>query len=283
VYFYAGRAHPSFGDVVLAYNSQWEYDRDKRGCATPFDMGGIAANLVETDLRPTRVATVNCATVAALPCCGGVFNGCVDPIKGFYVLAEELIKTGKAKRSDKLSLLQKPKRGRWQVFNATEYIAFSVGCTGDASSPQIFAYLPSEDELNGFVSASRIEREMWRKSFAEFIGKHFGTPMNYFDTEPNGTGEHDVFRLNEDWRAWTYEVRVHEPVEILECAAWAGDEDAAESIEQAIGQMDLGPLTITDGHNAFLHKRIRNSNYSDANCATELMESWISDRLVLSE
>ena len=62
VYFYAGRAHPSFGNLALAFDSNCQQGRT--GSATPFDTGGfvcqptphIKVRLLPNDDLPQRVA-----------------------------------------------------------------------------------------------------------------------------------------------------------------------------------------------------------------------------------
>lgn len=54
VYFYAGRAHPSFGTIALAFEGRCETSHT--GSATPFDTGGLADEKIESNLSDKRPA-----------------------------------------------------------------------------------------------------------------------------------------------------------------------------------------------------------------------------------
>jgi hypothetical protein len=61
VYLYAGRAHPSFGKVALAFDIMCE--NKHTGSATPFDTGGLAARLIKWNLPNQRIATLREFTI----------------------------------------------------------------------------------------------------------------------------------------------------------------------------------------------------------------------------
>lgn len=63
-YFYAGRAHPSFGKVVLAFDKECEDGHT--GSATPFDTGGWAARLISGNLPDYRISTLRRFTADSL-------------------------------------------------------------------------------------------------------------------------------------------------------------------------------------------------------------------------
>ena len=49
LYFYAGRAHPSFGQIVLAFEPNIESKHT--GSATPFDTGGVVNDKIQTNIK----------------------------------------------------------------------------------------------------------------------------------------------------------------------------------------------------------------------------------------
>lgn len=56
VYFYAGRAHPKFGKIALAFACECE--RRHTGSATPFDTGGLANRKIQANLPNDRPITL---------------------------------------------------------------------------------------------------------------------------------------------------------------------------------------------------------------------------------
>jgi hypothetical protein len=52
LYFYAGRAHPSFGKIALAFDYKCEGGHS--GSVTPFDTGGVANKMIATNLSATH-------------------------------------------------------------------------------------------------------------------------------------------------------------------------------------------------------------------------------------
>lgn len=52
LYFYAGRAHPNFGKIALAFEGKCENSHS--GSATPFDTGGVADGKIATNLSDAR-------------------------------------------------------------------------------------------------------------------------------------------------------------------------------------------------------------------------------------
>ncbi len=62
-YFYAGKAHPDFGNIVIAYNA--DFDHQKRGEANPFDTGGVFLGHIHPfkNLPPEKRAKKACAVI----------------------------------------------------------------------------------------------------------------------------------------------------------------------------------------------------------------------------
>ena len=99
-YFYAGRAHPDFGDMAVAYRAREE--ESFRGGATPFDTGAVAKGYIhpfkslDEDMRQSRGRALVSATEVELHTwrnhfegfLDGLFDAPVDYIKGEPPLEE---------------------------------------------------------------------------------------------------------------------------------------------------------------------------------------------------
>ncbi len=147
VYFYAGRAHPAFGNAAIAFPAECESKH--AGSATPFDTGGL--------VHRNRYLKVR-----------------LDPTDG----PVERVEYGRASE-----------------------IPFGA-------SPD------------------------WREIFAQVLAAYFETPLDYWTGRPFPPDPEELYRLNDEWRAWTFEVRFHEPQPLAERAAWCADEAVMDRLRQ---------------------------------------------------
>jgi hypothetical protein len=134
-YFYAGRAHPQYGSVALAFAAGCEADRD--GSATPFDSGAL--------VHPTN---------------------------------------------------------RLQLTLAG----------GDSDANRI-----------AFARASQLPLPDWRREFARFLAAYFQDVRSYWLDRPVRVDPEEVFILNNDWVAWTFEIRFDRGPSIHDRLTWCAD------------------------------------------------------------
>jgi hypothetical protein len=136
-YLYAGRAHPRYGSVALAFAAGCEAARE--GSATPFDSGALVHHDPETRLQLT--------------------------LEG-----------------------------------------------GD-----------SETNRAAFVQASQVPLNAWRDAFARFLAAYFHDSRCYWLDRPERLDPEDLFGLNDEWVAWTFEVRFDRGPSIHDRLAWCAD------------------------------------------------------------
>jgi hypothetical protein len=134
-YFYAGRAHPSFGNFAFAFRPAIEAAH--KGSANPFDTGGV-------------------------------YIGKMHPLSGM----------------------------------------------SDAAAMQVRA--------QKLIQGTRVDLPAWRSQFAEFLGAFFPAPLGYLTgaapdvSAPWGPADlpasykENHGRPTNEWRAWTWEIRLYE-------------------------------------------------------------------------
>lgn len=152
-YFYAGRAHPGFGDVALAFALGSEALHT--GSATPFDTGGL--------VHPDRYLKIR-----------------LSPADG-------------------------------------------------------------EAERVQYGKASEVPLDRWRNVFAQVLAAYFGTAAEYWEGRPNPWDPEGLYELNNDWRAWTFEIRFSEGQSIHERAAWCANEPLMEILRRLQDQQEPAP------------------------------------------
>jgi len=152
-YFYAGRAHPDFGNVALAFAPECEANHT--GSATPFDTGGL--------LHPSRYIKVK--------------------------------------------------------------------------------FDPNDDEAERvrYGKASEISLEDWRDVFGGVLAAYFEDHTDYWHGRPKPYDLQGLYELNDDCRAWTFEVRFHEGQSIHDRAAWCADEPVMNQLRRLDDQEALAP------------------------------------------
>jgi len=152
-YFYAGRAHPHFGSVALAFAPSCEDNHT--GSATPFDTGGL--------VHPNRRIKVRLVP-------------------------------------------------------------------GD-----------SEVERAEYGRSSEIPLDEWRDVFARVLAAHFALDIDYWRGKPSVSDPEGLYELNNDWRAWAFEVRFYEGQSIYDRAAWCADEPTMESLRRHLDAQGATP------------------------------------------
>jgi hypothetical protein len=160
-YFYAGRAHPQYGSVALAFAVGCEAGRD--GSATPFDSGAL--------VHP-------------------------DPHRRI-----QLILPG-----------------------------------GDGEANRV-----------AFAEASQVPLRAWRSEFARFLSAYFRNCRSYWLGRPERLDPEEIFILNSEWIAWTFEIRFTSGVSIHERLAWCADSSVMSRLRQLAADEPLpapgAPLT----------------------------------------
>ena len=147
-YFYAGRAHPKFGNVAMAFAAGCEDSHT--GSASPFDTGGLVSNPPHLKLR-------------------------LVPTNG-----------------------------------ETERVAYG--------------------------KASLLPLDQWRATFGRFLAAYFDSDVDYWQKKPSRLDPEGLFELNDDWRAWTFEIRFSEGQSIHERAAWCADEAVMSQLRRLVDQ-----------------------------------------------
>lgn len=137
-------------------------------------------------------------------------------------------------------------------------LAFAPGCeaghTGSASPfdtggllsnpPHLKLQLdPSDGELErvAFGKDSLLQLDQWRATFGRFLAAYFDADVDYWQKKPNCFDPERLFELNNDWRAWTFEIRFSEGHSIHDRAAWCADETVMSQLRRLDDQQ---PPTI---------------------------------------
>jgi hypothetical protein len=119
-------------------------------------------------------------------------------------------------------------------------LAFAAGCedahtgsatpfdTGGLVHPHRYIKVrldpDGEAELVAYGESSEIPLNQWRDVFARVLAAYFASEIDYWTGRPLPLDPEGLYELNDDWRAWTFEVRFHEGQSIHDCAAWCADE-----------------------------------------------------------
>lgn len=155
-YFYAGRAHPDFGNVGLAFAAGCEGGHS--GSATPFDTGGL--------VHPNRHIKVHL--------------GAPRPVDDEAALVE-------------------------------------------------------------YGRASEIPLDRWRDAFARVLAAYFADATAYWTGRPSPYDPDGLYSLNDECRAWTFEVRFHEGQSIHDRAAWCADEAVMATLRRLLDEQEPTP------------------------------------------
>ncbi|MCO6459495.1 MAG: hypothetical protein J5I93_29635 [Pirellulaceae bacterium] len=189
VYFYAGRAHPEFGNLALAFDAGVQVGRI--GSVTPFDSGGIV----------------------------------------------------------------------WQP------------------DPHIQVRL-ADDSMQGRVDychQSLLSLEEWRDGLGRVLAAYFDQLQDYWTGRPVRFDPEGLFELNDDWRCWTFEIRLAEPQPILDCVAWCADEAVMHELFRLHAGEAVVPGQPRPVHQ-FLRQRL-DSEPGGTPFYCRAMETWVREQL----
>lgn len=82
----------------------------------------------------------------------------------------------------------------------------------------------TDDSVRSFCLRSTVDLNEWQDALARFLAAYFRAPKDYWDSRPHRVDPEEIYLLNDDWRAWTFEVRLWKPVTLDWCEAWCADE-----------------------------------------------------------
>jgi hypothetical protein len=80
--------------------------------------------------------------------------------------------------------------------------------------------------------------------FARILAAYFGGPADYWAGRPRPWDPEGLYELNDDWRAWTFEIRFSEGQAIDACAAWCADESIMAVLRRMQDEQEVAPPVI---------------------------------------
>lgn len=84
----------------------------------------------------------------------------------------------------------------------------------------------------------------WRADFARWLTAYFpADPAGYWTQAPQTPDPEDLYSLNVDWQAWTWEVRFKRGPSVLEAERWAADPAYLCELRQSLAKIELPPDT----------------------------------------
>jgi hypothetical protein len=99
------------------------------------------------------------------------------------------------------------------------------------------------EERVAYSQASTIRADIepgWQASLARWLAAYYPTdPAGYWTRAPETRDPEDLYHLNEDWQAWTWEVRFSRGPDALEADRWAADPAHLHELLQTLGHVDL--------------------------------------------
>ncbi|HKI37402.1 MAG TPA: hypothetical protein VKA46_36445 [Gemmataceae bacterium] len=151
--------------------------------------------------------------------------------------------------------------------------------TGGLIHRYIRLALPVDDALSrvAFGEQSMVLLRDWREGFARFLAAYFAQPADYWLGRPNpGTPDPEaVHARNDDWRAWTFEIRFVEWQSIRDRAAWCADPAFMTTLRRLIQAQPLAaPGTPPTPLDLFLQGPDALAP-SGAPNFTEVIEQWV--------
>jgi len=104
------------------------------------------------------------------------------------------------------------------------------------------------DDLEGRVAYCRAStlyangEAGWRADFARWLAYYFPSdPAGYWTKAPEKRDPEDLYYLNGDWQAWTWEVGFSRGPSVLEAERWAANPASHSELRQALRRVDLAP------------------------------------------
>jgi hypothetical protein len=97
-----------------------------------------------------------------------------------------------------------------------------------------------EGERADFIAKSLINLPVWRSKFARYLAAYFDSPSQYMRGKPSHTDPEGILvEPNNEFRAWTFEVRYHEEQTILtdDVICWYAQERHIRSMERLMSSL----------------------------------------------
>jgi hypothetical protein len=115
----------------------------------------------------------------------------------------------------------------------------------------------------------------WRADFARWLAVYYPTdPAGYWAKAPETRDPEDLYHLNDDWQAWTWEVRFSRGPSVLEAERWAANPAFLPELLQSLATVDLAP-DEADRLSGFIGK-LQNPPGTAIFC--EDLERWVREQ-----
>ena len=103
--------------------------------------------------------------------------------------------------------------------------------------------LPTDEDAERieYGKDSEIPLEDWRDVFAQVLAAYFDHPSDYWAGRPKPWDKEGLYELNNDWRAWTFEVRFSQGQPMDARVAWCGDESVMAVLRRLLDEQGLTP------------------------------------------
>jgi hypothetical protein len=156
--------------------------------------------------------------------------------------------------------------------------------TGGLAGEHIDSNLPDRqpETLRAFTQASMEPLEGWRQAFRQFLSAYFLPISDYWSGRPCQPDPDDLFVRNDDWRAWTFEVRFHEGQNIFDAMKWCPNKAYSESVGRALKRLSLTAGSVSHQTIAqFQERKLDVDEISQDHCET--IEKWVQSEVDIDE
>ena len=119
----------------------------------------------------------------------------------------------------------------------------------------------------------------WRNELARVLAAYFDQDSDYWNSRPSRSDPERVYELNNDWRAWTFEIRFHEGPSVYDCAAWSCNEPMFERLRKIDDKLPLNDEI--QQHWSVFWSDSRRLDTNGSQWFREVMESWIRKQVGL--
>jgi hypothetical protein len=112
---------------------------------------------------------------------------------------------------------------------------FDTGGVVNRRKPPLLCKFAADDQASRIqlVREAQMTLDQWRERFAEFLAAYFRPLSAYWGGRPAHPDPEDLYGpANQSWVAWTFEVRLEEPVDIADCLVWSATEDVLELLRR---------------------------------------------------
>jgi hypothetical protein len=136
-----------------------------------------------------------------------------------------------------------------------------------------------EAALIEFAKASELAADAWRDEFARFLAAYFRDPWQYWGAAPDYQDPEQLFTMNGDWRAWTFEIRFGESHPVTNGQlAWCASPDMIELLR---GLDNALPISQPGEPESALRQFMNQSpiNADGSNDIVDELETWIKNHL----